>query len=224
LVLKPSEAQAFYDRFGKKQDAQSFYEDAALDDLIAHARFPEAGRVFEFGCGTGRFADRLLAEYLPYSASYLGCDLSSTMVGLTTERMAPYPERARVIQSDGTMNFPLPDNSVDRVVSTYVLDLLAETDIEEFLREAHRVLRVEGRLCLVSLTRGTTLLSQFVSATWNSVFLLRASLVGGCRPIRLDQYLDPMQWELEYRNVIVAFGVPSEVLVARPKDTASNPL
>jgi hypothetical protein len=37
MVLTRSQAQRFYDRFGKKQDAQAFYEDAALDDLIAHA-------------------------------------------------------------------------------------------------------------------------------------------------------------------------------------------
>lgn len=36
-VLSPSAAQAYYDRFGKKQDWQGFYEDPALDELIAHA-------------------------------------------------------------------------------------------------------------------------------------------------------------------------------------------
>jgi SAM-dependent methyltransferase len=87
LTLKPSEARSYYDRFGKKQDSQGFYEEPALDDLLAHARFGEAQKVFEFGCGTGRFGARLLAEYLPSSATYLGCDLSQTMIGLATERL-----------------------------------------------------------------------------------------------------------------------------------------
>jgi ubiquinone/menaquinone biosynthesis C-methylase UbiE len=64
MVLKPSEAKAFYDRFGKKQDDQSFYEDLATDDLIAHARLGEAEKVLEFGCGTGRFAYRILEPIL----------------------------------------------------------------------------------------------------------------------------------------------------------------
>ncbi len=205
MVLKPSEAQAFYDRFGKKQDAQRFYEDLATDDLIAHARLGEAGKVFEFGCGTGRFATRILSEQLPASASYLGCDLSSTMVGLATERLAIYGRRAQVFQSAGTVHFPLSDHSVDRVISTYVLDLLSEKDIAKFFLEAYRVLVVGGRLCLVSLTHGTTFLSRVVSSVWTSIFHLRASLVGGCRPLRLDPYLNPGCWKLEYRNVVIAF-------------------
>jgi ubiquinone/menaquinone biosynthesis C-methylase UbiE len=217
MVLKPSEAKTFYDRFGKKQDTQSFYEDAATDDLIAHARLVEAEKVFEFGCGTGRFASRILSRHLQASAVYLGCDLSSTMAGLAAQRLAIYGERARVFQTDGTMHFPIQDHSVDRVISNYVLDLLSEMDIEEFFLEAHRALVSGGELCLVSLTEGTTFLSRIVTSVWNSIFHLRASLVGGCRPLRLDRYLHASHWVPEYRNVVIAFGVPSEVLVARIK-------
>jgi ubiquinone/menaquinone biosynthesis C-methylase UbiE len=222
MVLKPSEAKAFYDRFGKKQDTQSFYEDPATRALIARARLDEAEKVFEFGCGTGRFASRILAGHLQASATYLGCDLSSTMVGLATQRLAMYGKRAQVFQSDGTVHFPIADHSVDRVISTYVLDLLSEEDIEEFFPEAHRVLVVGGLLCLVSLTEGTTFLSRVVSSLWRSVFRLRASLVGGCRPLLLERYLNPSLWLPEYRKVFIAYGVPSEVLVARTRDQARH--
>jgi SAM-dependent methyltransferase len=217
MTLTAAEVRSFYDRFGKKQDSQGFYEDAALEVLLAHARFEEAGHVFEFGCGTGRFARRLLEGPLPASATYLGCDTSATMAGLATQRLIPFAERARVIRTDGTTVFPIPDASVDRVIATYVLDLLSETDIDGFLREAHRALVLGGRLCLVSLTEGVTLLSRAVSAVWALTFRLRPRLVGGCRPIRLERYLDSGAWEAEYREVVVAFGVPSEVLIARPR-------
>ena len=215
MVLTRSQARAFYDRFGRKQDAQAFYEDAALDDLIAHAAFEQAEKVFELGCGTGRLALRLLTKHLSPSATYIGIDLSQTMINIATQRISSYAERARVVQSDGSMHFPLPDNSVDRVISTYVLDLLSETDVREFFCEAYRVLNVGGTLCLVSLTEGATFLSRTVSALWTSIFRLRASLVGGCRPIRLEQYINQGHWELKYRNVAIAFGVPSEVLIVQ---------
>jgi ubiquinone/menaquinone biosynthesis C-methylase UbiE len=120
MVLTRSQAQRFYDRFGGKQDAQAFYENAALKDLIAHAAFEQAERVFELGCGTGRFALRLLGKHLSPSASYFGIDLSRTMIDLAERRISPYAKRARVVQSDGSMRFPLADHSVDRVVCTYV--------------------------------------------------------------------------------------------------------
>lgn len=221
MVLTRSQARNFYDRFGSKQDTQAFYENEALDDLIAHAAFEQAGKVFEFGFGTGRFAFRLLSERLPASASYFGIDLSRTMTGLAEKRIAPYAGRATVVQSDGCISFPLPDHSVDRVVSTYVLDLLPEGDISEVISEAYRVLTPGGRLCLVSLTSGMALESRLVCALWSVAFRLHAPLVGGCRPIRLESFFDQQAWLLDYRHVVSQFGIPSEVLIASPKSEAS---
>lgn len=217
MLFNRQQAQAFYDRFGSKQDTQAFYEDAALDDLVAHAAFEQAASVFELASGTGRFALRLLSRHLPSTATYLGTDLSSTMIDLATQRIAPYAERAKVIQSDGAMQFPLPDHSVDRVVCVYLLDILSEDDARQAIAEAHRVLQPGGKLCLASLTEGVTAASRIVSGLWSQIFRLRSSLVGGCRPIRLEPYFEPANWSLDHHNVIVKFGVPTEVIVATPK-------
>jgi ubiquinone/menaquinone biosynthesis C-methylase UbiE len=217
MVLTRSQARTFYDRFGKKQDTQAFYEDKALDDLIVHAAFEQAENVFELGCGTGRFASRLLTKHLSPSASYLGIDLSRTMISIAEQRLLLHGHRAKVAQSDGSMQFPLPDHSVDRVVSTYVLDLLSETDIHQAISEAFRVLMPSGKLCLVSLTQGVTFISRIVCGLWSAVFHLHASLVGGCRPILLDPFFDLQSWSIDYRNVVTQFGIPSEVLIASPK-------
>lgn len=216
-VLTSSEARKYYDRFGKKQDTQGFYENPAMDDLIAHASFRDARKVFEFGCGTGKFAARLLAEQLPSSATYLGCDVSPVMVSLAIQSLEAHPERVKIVQSDGAVRFPLSDHSVDRVISSYVLDLLSEKDIWMVFAEAHRVLTPSGKLCLVSLTKGITLPSRIVSSLWIAVFWMRPSFVGGCRPIRLDPYIDRDLWQLVHHRVLTPFGVPSEVLVLNAK-------
>jgi ubiquinone/menaquinone biosynthesis C-methylase UbiE len=222
MVLTRSQARAFYDRFGRIQDAQAFYEDAALDDLIAHAAFEQAEKVFELGCGTGRIAFRLLTKHLSPSATYIGIDLRQTMIDIAKQRISSYAERASVIQSDGSMHFPLPDNSVDRVISTYALDLLSEKDIRQAVSEAGRVLMPHGKLCLVSLTHGETFASRIVCTVWSAVFSLNASLVGGCRLIRLASFFDPVSWLIDYRNVVTRWGVLSEVLIAHAKSTISN--
>jgi len=214
MVLTHSQARSFYDHFGSRQDAQAFYEDAALDDLIAHAGLDQAERIFEFGCGTGRLALRLLEQHLPAAASYLGIDISQTMVTLARQRMESYKDRADVLLSDGRIQFPLPDNSADRVVSAYVFDLLSERDIRTALAEAERVLKPGGRVCLVCLTTGITLVSRLVSGLWSVLFRLHAPLVGGCRPVVLGACLNDHVWHMEHRKVIVQSGVPSEVLIA----------
>ena len=212
-VLTPAEVRKYYNQFGRKQDFQGFYENPALDDLIAHAGFHDAKKVFEFGCGTGKFASRLLGEHLSSSARYLACDVSSVMLNLATQRLAPYLERATVIRSDGSIRFPLSDCSVDHVISNYVLDLLSDEDILLVFAEAHRVLTSGGKLCLVSLTNGVTFLSKTVSFIWMALFRFRPTLVGGCRPILLESYLDQERWQSKYQKVVTPFGVPSEVFI-----------
>jgi ubiquinone/menaquinone biosynthesis C-methylase UbiE len=215
MPLSRSEVRTFYDRFGSKQDKQGFYEDPAIDVLLANAGLQAAGRVFEFGCGTGRLAERMLRECLPSTASYLGADLSPVMASLARDRLTPFRERADVQVTDGSVVFPVENTSVDCVISTYVLDLLADGDIRQFMEEAQRVLRPSGRLGLISLTEGTSPLSRVVVRLWKTIYRLRASLVGGCRPIRLAPFVDRSRWSINHRQVVTPYGVPSEVLVAR---------
>jgi len=223
-VLGSAAARTYYDRFGGKQDSQGFYENPALDDLVAHADFQDTGNVFEFGCGTGRFAARLLGTCLPSSASYLGCDLSPVMLGLAKDRLEAFGERARVVLSDGAVRFPVPDHSVDRVVCNYVLDLLAEEDMERFFSEARRVMRPCGKVCVASLTEGVNLPSRIVSSLWMAVFRLSPALVGGCRPIRIDAGIEPREWQVVHRRVVTPFGVPSEVLIMKARGVTDGGL
>ena len=53
------------------------------------------------------------------------------------------------------MHVDLPDRSFDRFISTYVLDLLSEENIDSLLSEAYRVLRTGGLLGLVSQPKGS---------------------------------------------------------------------
>ena len=216
-MLNREQAKAFYNRFGEKQDAQAFYEDAATEDLVDHAEFGDAHEVFEMGCGTGRFAESLLQHHLPLSAHYHGIDLSETMVELARERLEPFDARARVTLSNGTMALDAHDDSIDRVLSNYVLDLLPAEEIVAFLREASRVLTRDGRLCLVGLTPGSGMVAGLVSAVWKLLHRIRPQIVGGCRPLSLIDFLDQTKWTILHRRVLTAYGISSEVIVAQPK-------
>lgn len=216
MALPHSKLRTYYDWLGKKLDTQSFYENPALDEIIAHADFDACEQVFEFGCGTGRFAECLLTQHLPESASYLGVDLSPVMVDIARQRLAPFGARARVEHTDGSIQIPMPDHSVDRVVATYVLDLLCEADAHGFTGEAHRVLRPGGMLCLACLTDGVTWPSKMVSGVWNGLYRLSPMLVGGCRPVRPEACIDPSLWRVNHQHVLTPFGVPTLALVATP--------
>jgi ubiquinone/menaquinone biosynthesis C-methylase UbiE len=76
-----------YDALGLKQDRAARYEEPALEQLLEHGRFDTANSVFELGPGTGRFAENLLTNHLPKTATYRGVDFSATMVALTKGRL-----------------------------------------------------------------------------------------------------------------------------------------
>lgn len=215
-MLSRADARAFYDRFGARQDAQGWYEDPPVARLVERGVFAGARSVVELGCGTGRVAERLLREVLPRDARYLALDSSPTMVGLARERLAPFRARAEVRLTDGDPVLPVPDRSTDRVVSTYVLDLLSEPDIGAFVADAHRALADGGRLCLVGLTDGERGLSRLVSSLWRRVHRRNPSRVGGCRPLCMAAHLPRDRWRVEHREVVTAWTIPSEILVATP--------
>lgn len=214
-TLSRQEAKAFYDRFGAKQDSQAFYEDPAVAELVAYSDFETAQAVFEFGCGTGRFARNLLENHLPASCSYVGVDISSTMVELANTRLEPWHNRAVAVLTAGDMTLDAAEGRVDRVVSNYVLDLLNDADIRGLLGEARRILSPQGgRLCLVSLTGGERFWSRVVTWLWRRVYAVSPKIVGGCRPISLRAYLADDHWQIIHRAVVSSFGVSSEVVVA----------
>jgi ubiquinone/menaquinone biosynthesis C-methylase UbiE len=214
--LSVADVEAVYDRVGRAQDAQRFYEAPALRALRTHAAFHRAEAVFEVGCGTGRLAADLLRDDLPPSATYRAVDLSATMVEIAQARLASFADRASVWKTDGRLRFDCSAGGADRVVAAYVLDLLSQREVRTFLKEAHRLLAPSGSLCVTGLTDGRDLPSRVVASLWRGLHRARPAWVGGCRPLCVRAILAPDRWRVVHHEVVTPWGVPSEVLVARP--------
>ena len=208
------EARHVYNRIGARQDSQAFYEDHAASLIARHGELGTARRVFEFGCGTGRFALRLLSEHLSPDATYRAVDISPTMVGLAQGRLAPFASRAEVALTDGAPPDEEPSESYDRFISTYVFDLLSEDDIEGVLQEAHRILQPGALLCLSSLSPGSSLAPRLVAGLWSALHRLSPRLVAGCRPLELLGRLSSSQWRIRHHLQIAPFALPSDVVIA----------
>jgi hypothetical protein len=108
-----------------------------------------------------------------------------------------------------------PAEHYDRFISNYVFDLLSHEDIRGVLREARRMLRAHGLLCLSGLSSGSGLTSRIVAGVVSWTQSHRPSLVGGCRPVDLLPFLPESEWNVQHHSMVVAFGVPSEVIVAK---------
>ena len=102
---------------------------ARVRALIADLRVPAGGRVVDYGCADLPYRDAFGA-----AVDYVAADL-------------PGNPRATVeLRADGSL--PLEDSSADAVLSTQVLEHVADPAL--YLRECARVLRPGGRLLLTT--------------------------------------------------------------------------
>jgi ubiquinone/menaquinone biosynthesis C-methylase UbiE len=214
VALTLKQARAVYDRIGRVQDWQAFYEDLATDRLVANADLAGGQTIFEFGCGTGRLAERLL-KALPRSVTYLGVDISPVMINLANSRLAAWPERAKTVLVDGSLPLPADDAFADRVLSTFVFDLLDADYARAVLDDLRRILTSDGLLCLASLTHGERLIERGVSRTWTGLWRVAPQVVGGCRPINVSALLGG-EWQIQHDSRVHRWGLVTDVVIATP--------
>ena len=100
---------------------------ARLEALSRDLAVPPGGRVLDYGCAEVPYRGFFAAD-----VDYIAADLPGN------------PHATLVLEEDGTI--PLPDDSVDAVMSTQVLEHV--TDPAGYLAECFRVLRPGGRLLL----------------------------------------------------------------------------
>ncbi len=219
-ALTPEQVGRVYDRIGRLQDWQSFYEGPAIRDLLAHGGFESASAVFELGCGTGALAERLLTRVLPADAVYLGVDVSARMVELARARLLRFGARATVRPVGGRPPLPGADGRFDRFVAVYVFDLLAEDLAAAMLWDARRLLAPGGRVCLVALAEGGTRASRAACALWNAAWRVAPAATGGCRPIDLLPLLRG-GWRISHAATVTAWAITSQIVIASPPDRAA---
>jgi SAM-dependent methyltransferase len=100
-----------------------------IADLLAGAPVPAAPRVVDYGC-----ANKPYGALLPAGADHVGADLAGN------------PNADVLLAPDGSV--PLPSGSADIVLSTQVLEHVADPAL--YLRECARLLRPGGSLVLTT--------------------------------------------------------------------------
>ena len=130
-----------------------------------------AGRVVEIGAGTG-----LNVEHYPDEiAELVLVEPEPAMRRRLAHRLQRHGRMARIVDAPAE-HLPLPDASVDTVVSTLVLCTVDEPD--RALREIARVLHPDGQLLFIEHVRAS---SEFLAACQDHLLEPWRRFAGGCR-------------------------------------------
>ncbi|MFP4439605.1 MAG: class I SAM-dependent methyltransferase [Chloroflexaceae bacterium] len=206
-TISTNAARHFYDRLGARQDWSARYESRAKVHALELLAPAPGQQVLNVGVGTGREQTMLQAAVAPGGA-VVGLDLSPVMLQLTQRRTG-----SPLCEADAR-SLPFASASFDRLLSTYVLDLLPAADLPHLLADFRRVLKPGGRVALVSLTEGIDGSSRMLMGLWKLFYTLRPAALGGCRPLQLAGMVCQAGFCQVTREVVVQLGMPSEVVIA----------
>ncbi len=169
-------------------------------------------RVLEVAVGTGAALIEILKRVNRENIVY-GVDLSSGMLEEAKRAIARTGFTNVNLRQGDARSLPFDDNSFDVLFNSYMLDLIPLTDMPIVLGEFRRVLKKDGRLILVNMSKDKerTLWERLYQATPTR---LVPSLYGGCRPVLMAE---PMR-TAGFRDVQREFVrniIASEIVVAK---------
>jgi SAM-dependent methyltransferase len=118
------------------------------DGLVDRADLRPGQRVLEIGCGTGNLL--LAVARREPGAELIGIDPDAAALR-RAGRKAARAELPVRLERAFAGELPLPDGSVDRVLSSFMLHHLDDDEKARAVREVRRVLRPGGQLHLVDL-------------------------------------------------------------------------
>jgi phospholipid N-methyltransferase len=239
---KPSQSSVtnFYNKFGgilMNDLYHHLFEYTAMKDMMERCDFQPGDNIVEIGPGSGFLADHILERLNDITAAsknenkrsslYYGIEVSSTMYEKASERVNHHLFSRQKDAKLANVQMNLVSDSVqfsrenitfpvDKFILTYVMDLMPQEDLRQFVDIFHSKLRSkESKICIVNLTYGFTPLSRIVTNLWQILYVtLGGHNVGGCRPLNILEYFNKEKgFELKYKNYLVSTGLPSEVAI-----------
>lgn len=174
--------------------------------------------VLEVAVGTGLNLP-LVAQRNP-NGHYVGVDITPRMLHRAHQRLARTkqdPQRYSLGLGDA-YDLPFSDATFDLLINSYMFDMVPEEDFTVVLDEFHRVLRPGGRLLIINMTLGPRVYHR----VWELIYRIHPSLMGGCRGIRLGEYIRNSGFEVLEEAFVSQWTFPSEVLLCRKRESDTS--
>jgi ubiquinone/menaquinone biosynthesis C-methylase UbiE len=202
IVKIYSKTALFYDLWG------TLTETKARKKALDLAQIKDGESILEVALGTGL----TFLEILKRNPSGLnqGIDLTPAMLEKAKTKAEKSGHTNFNIEAGDAYSLQFPDNHFDVLMNNYMFDLLPENDFTAVLVEFKRVLKPDGRIVLINMTKG----ERFYQRFWELVYRINPSWLGGCRGVLLKEALKQNGYQNIHRETVSQFGFPSEVITA----------
>jgi ubiquinone/menaquinone biosynthesis C-methylase UbiE len=206
------DARNFYDRISRWYDAiEGIWTRKSRDAGLQKLRAAEGETVLEIGFGTGHSVVAL-ARSVGESGRVYGIDISPRMLDSTRAKVAAsgYAERVELVLGDAA-HLPYEEGFFDAVFMSFVLELFDTPEIAKVLSECRKVLKKDGRICVVSLSRSGRMRPMRGLYEWGHRKFPRLL---DCRPIFLRTSIENAGFRILDVSVTSIAGIPVEIVLA----------
>ena len=206
------EARQFYNRISGFYDciAGSFEQRYAAHALkLLNIKVGE--KVVDIGFGTGEILKKI-AQLVGDEGKAYGVDISPGMLEVTRKKLvkAKLMDRVELYCGDA-MDLSFDDNFFDAAFMSFTLELFDTPEIPRLLEEIKRVLKINGRIGIVSLSKnyGESMLLKLYERAHR-----RWPRNLDCRPIYTMDSLKEADFNIVSSERASLAGLPLEIIVA----------
>ncbi|UCD79400.1 MAG: methyltransferase domain-containing protein [Desulfobacterales bacterium] len=195
----------FYDIWGRLAETR------ARNRALELAKIIDGQKILEVAVGTGLTFYEIVKRNP--NGSNTGIDISQGMLKKAEKRLLPLSVANYQLKIGNAFNLEEESEHFDLLVNSYMFDLIAFDEMDAVLREFRRVLKKEGRMILVNMTKG----ESFGSRIYSLIYRVSPKAFGGCRPVNLSDKLQQNGFEIKTREYCQQLLFPSEVILALKK-------
>ena len=211
ILRSKEEARAAYDKLSKFYDyTEGIFEKKYINMALNELRVRKGEVILEIGFGTGNALIKI-KEYIGKNGVLYGIDISPKMLNLANNKIRKrlFTDRVKLTCGDA-IRLPYPDNKFDAVFLSFTLELFDTCEIPIVLKEIKRVLKLNGRLGVVSLSKdnGKSLFIRLYE--WAHIKFPKYI---DCRPIFVTKSVKDASFDIRYKKKVKIFLAPIEIVI-----------
>jgi len=215
VTRSKNEAKSSYDRLSKWYDLfASPFEKKFIDAGLQKLHAAPGETILEIGFGTGQGILKL-ARAVGNSGRVYGIDISEKMCDITRSKVekAGFSKRVQLVNGDA-LKLPFPGSFFNAIFMSFTLELFDTPEIPVVLKECQRVLKKDGRLCVVAMKQKHD--PPPVLKLYELAHRKFPDYVD-CRPIFVREMLEDAGFRILDAAEISSWGLPVEVVVCGKK-------